>query len=438
MQALMMIIYAAITLGVLVFVHELGHFLAAKLTGMRVDRFSIGFPPRAFGKQIGETDYCISWVPFGGYVKIAGMVDESFDTDFAQRDPEPWEFRAKPVWARVLVLSAGVIMNILLAVTIFIGINFAHGKLIEETTEIGYVVKGSIAERAGFLPGDKVLSVNDKPVTYWEAIFDAIYIDNFGRDMTVAVDRAGVRREIALPRTLLPDNAPQGLGIVMAHTVVMISEVEAGKPADSAGIKPGDIVVALNGVSVENDSDVIKAVQASAGNPLRIGLERSNARLSVTATPGVNGRIGVRLGNIYNGPHVVINYSLGEACVAGLNNALQSTRMFATSIGQVIVGKASIRENFGGPIAIAKLATQSAESGLTSFFGFMGLLSMSLAILNILPFPALDGGHLAMVLYEKVAGREIPHNVKLGIQKAGFLLLLALMAFMIYNDITRF
>lgn len=153
--------------------------------------------------------------------------------------------------------------------------------------------------------------------------------------------------------------------------------------------------------------------------------------------PNESGRIGIRLGNYYNGPKKFIHYTLLEALGAGLNNVFQSTVMFFKSIGQIIAGRSSIRDNFGGPIAIAKFATQSAESGLTSFLGFLGLLSMSLAILNILPFPALDGGHLILLIYEKIFHREIPHKVKLGIQKAGFILLLLFMIFVIYNDITR-
>src|SRR5690242_395748 len=160
MQVLNMFLYTGIVLGVLVFIHELGHFLAAKLTGMRVDRFSIGFPPRAFGRKIGETDYCISWIPLGGYVKIAGMVDESMDTDFADRPPEPWEFRSKPMAARMFVICAGVIMNVLLAVVIFWTIHYVRGSVIQETTGVGYVVAGSAAEKGGLLAGDSIYAVN--------------------------------------------------------------------------------------------------------------------------------------------------------------------------------------------------------------------------------------------------------------------------------------
>ncbi len=431
-----MIFYTGITLGVLVFVHELGHFLAAKLTGMRVDRFSIGFPPRAFGKQIGETDYCISWIPFGGYVKIAGMIDESFDTEYLAHEPQPWEYRAKPIWARMIVISAGVTMNVLLAICIFWGINYTHGRLIEETTEIGFVASGSPAAYAGLLVGDKIVAVNDQPVTHWDEIPTSIYVDNFGKDITFTVERNARQEKLFLPRTHLPDNSD--FGLIEAHSVVMVRAVFQHTPAETLGLKAGDVIVSMNDVPVMRDSAVKQIVQASRHKPLKVTWKRDDAMLSGTTMPNDSGLIGISMEYHYEGRVSVIHFSLFEALGAGLRNVYQSTVMFFKSIGMVIAGKSSIKDNFGGPIAIAKIATQSAENGITSFMGFLGLLSMSLAILNILPFPALDGGHLVILIYEKIFGREIPNKVKMGIQKAGFILLVLFMIFVIYNDISRY
>jgi regulator of sigma E protease len=175
MAILSTIFYFIITIGILVLVHELGHFLAAKFFKMRVDTFSLGFPPRAFGKKIGETDYCISWIPVGGYVKIAGMIDESFDTEFLNKEPQPWEFRSKPIWQRMIVISAGVIMNLLLAVFIFWGIIFHEGKTIRPVTEIGYIAQNSIAQKSGLHVGDKIISINSHPVKQWDEIESTIY-----------------------------------------------------------------------------------------------------------------------------------------------------------------------------------------------------------------------------------------------------------------------
>jgi regulator of sigma E protease len=437
MQVLNMIFYTAITLGVLIFIHEFGHFIAAKLTGMRVERFSIGFPPRAFGKIIGDTDYCVSWIPIGGYVKIAGMIDESFDTDFLKGEPQPWEFRARPMWARMVVISAGVIMNILLAIGIFWGVNYTNGRLISETTEIGYVIEGSAAEKAGLCAGDKIFSVNGKAVTHWDEVLASIYVENLGNDITVIVERGGKQKQILVSRKNIPDPREQFFGIIQAHTVVIIQKVEPGKPADKLGVKAGDTIVALNDTPIVNERQVLKIVHETAGKVLRVTWKHGEQLLSGTTTTE-NGIIGVWPVSTYNGPTKQIKYSLLEAFPKGLKDIVQAGELFFKSIAQVVTGKISFKESFGGPIKIAQLATQSAEYGVISYLTFIALLSMSLAILNILPIPALDGGHLMMLLYEKIFRREIPHKVKLFIQQAGFILLLAFMAFVIYNDITSF
>jgi regulator of sigma E protease len=338
----------------------------------------------------------------------------------------------------MLVISAGVMMNILLAICIFWGINYTHGRLLEQTTEIGYVFGGSPAEKAGLLTGDNILQINGKPVSYWDDILNTVYLENFGKDLLFVVDRKGEHKTITLTRDLFPDNPQKPLGIVEAHSVIMAMDIEPGMPADKMGLKAGDVFLTVNTMPIVNDSDVIKIVQANVGKKITITWKRNDEVMSGTAVPTEQGRIGIRLGNYYTGPKIFLRYSAFEALGAGVSNVVQSTNMFFKSIGQVITGKASLRDNFGGPIAIAKLATQSAESGLTTYLGFMALLSMSLAILNILPFPALDGGHLMMLVYEKIFRREIPQNVKLGIQKVGVILLLAFMAFVIYNDISRF
>jgi regulator of sigma E protease len=432
-----MLFYTAITLGVLIFVHEFGHFIAAKLTGMRVDRFSIGFPPRAFGKKIGDTDYCISWIPIGGYVKIAGMIDESFDTEYLSSDPQPWEFRSKPLWARALVISAGVIMNILLAVGIFWFINFTHAKYISETTEIGYVIEGSTAKKAGLQVGDKIISINGKTVTDWEQITASIYLDNLGNEINFIVARDNQQKTISVSGNTLLSIKDEPFGIAPAHTVAIIQRVENGKPADVLGLKSGDTLVSLNDIPITNEQQVIKIIRETSGNPLHISWKHDNMLLSGTTTTE-NGIIGISVASIYTGKTKQINYSLPEALIKSMRDLVQTIELFFKSVQQVIKGKISFKESFGGPIKIAQLATQSAEYGIASFLTFMALLSISLAVLNILPIPALDGGHLIMMIYEKIFKREIPVKVKLAIQQAGFILLLAFMIFVIYNDIASF
>ncbi len=437
MQIINMLFYTAITLGVLVFIHELGHFLAAKLTGMRVDRFSIGFPPRAFGKKIGETDYCVSWIPIGGYVKIAGMVDESMDTEFLNRTPEPWEFRSRPMWARMLVISAGVIMNVLLAVGIFTAIHLSKGKMIEETTEIGAVMQGTPAEQAGFRQGDVIRSINGQTVTHWDEIQNLIYIEHLGDNITFAIHRASGDTTLFVPARSVKQTTENPFGIIAAHTATMIEAVESNMPAAKIGIQPGDEIVSVNGKPVSY-LEVVSTIKQNAGKEITIDWKHAGEAHTGQTTVTKEGRIGVRIGALYNGPIRHLEYTFTEAVGAGFDDVGQSVHLFILTFSKIFAGKASVRESLGGPIAIAQMATQSAESGFLVFIWFMAQLSMSLALLNILPFPALDGGHLVMLIYEKIFRREIPHKVKIAIQQAGFIILLAFMAFIIYNDISRF
>jgi regulator of sigma E protease len=435
----MTLVYFIVTLGVLVFVHEFGHFIAAKLFRMRVDRFSIGFPPRAFGKQIGETDYCVSWIPIGGYVKIAGMIDESFDTDFLEKPPEPWEFRAKPIWQRMIVISAGVIMNIILAIAIFWGINYVQGSVVRETTTVGYVTEKSASAQAGIQVGDKILSINGEPVSTWEDVYSDALVASLKEDVTFVMQRGGGERTIVIPRSLLKETSNDPLGLVPDHTEMIIGSVDPGKPADKLGLKAGDVLLALNGRSIGLDQQMVKnIVESHAGKEITVEWRRDSVVMQGTTVPSSDGRIGIIFGIRYFGPVKHIHYTLLEALPRGVTQIGNVAVLFVQQIWQVITGKTPFSQSVGGPIKIAQMATQSAELGWAAFLGFMALLSVSLAILNILPFPALDGGHLAFLVYEMVFRREVPVKVKMGLQRAGFVLLLVFMAFVLYNDIVHF
>ncbi len=430
------IFYFIITIGVLVLVHEFGHFIAAKLSGMKVDTFSIGFPPRAFGKKIGETDYCVSWIPIGGYVKIAGMIDESFDTDFVNKPPEPNEFRSRPMYQRMIVVSAGVIMNFLLTFLIFYGINLANGRMFHATTTIGTVQPKSVAEKVGFRDGDKLLSVNGKSVKNWEQIQEDFYIDDAASPLSVKVDRGGNIVNVTVPKGIVrPD---QDFGLYPNHMHAQIDQVELGMPADKAGIKPGDIVMTVDNDTIATSTQLVDIIKARKGKLVQLGIRREGQEKSFSLMPNSDGKIGIGIITAYTGPIERFSYNVISAIPAGFNQTVGATALLLKSISQMITGKVSFTKSIGGPIKIAQLATQSAEMGLVSFLGFMALLSISLAVLNILPFPALDGGHLAFLIYEAIFRREVPAKVKLVAQQIGFAVLLLFMAFVVYNDIIHF
>ncbi len=431
------IFYFLVVIGVLVLVHELGHFLAAKFFGMRVDRFSVGFPPRAFGKKIGDTDYCVSWIPIGGYVKIAGMVDESLDTEFTNEDPRPWEFRSKPIWQRMIVICAGVAMNILLAIIIFWGIIFYQGRTVRPVTEVGYIVPESPASKGGFRIGDKIVSVNGKSATYWEDIENLVYSEALSGNLSVELLRGKERVTLTIVSPLTSEILEERLGLYPVGIVALVTGVESGKPADQAGIKSGSVIVSMNGENVTYQS-LQEVVKRNSGKEAILRWKEGDDTKEARVTPSPDGRIGISFSPQYEGPRETVRYSLLAALPEGIRGTWEMSWMSLKGIYQIFAGRVSLSKSIAGPIMIAKLATQSAESGILDFLAFMALLSMNLAIINMLPFPALDGGHAVFLLYEGTFRREIPTKVKIALQQAGFVLLLVFMAFVLYNDIIRF
>jgi regulator of sigma E protease len=445
------IIYFAITIGILVFIHEFGHFAAAKLSGMRADVFAIGFGKRLFGYNKksgfsfgelpkdfdgeGHTDYRLSLLPLGGYVKIAGMVDESGDVSFAEKEPQPYEFRAKPVWAKIFVITAGVFMNLMLAWLIFWGANFFQGKPITPTTTIAYVEDGSPASLAGFVTGDKILSVNGKKLTNWEDVRAEIFINTLGENINVKVLRAGEEKNLIVERKLIPDDETQAMFLVPEGVKPAIGEVVKDSPAEKAGIKAGDILLSLNGVSLYSAKQTTEIISANPEKEMQLVVQRDKKEVNLSVTPGEDAKIGVAIGPVFMGESKMRKYGAFESVYYGWKDIEKMTALTFSMIGKVFTGDVEFKKAFGGPIKIAQIAAKSADSGISNFLYFLALLSLSLAILNIMPFPVLDGGHLVMIIVEAVIKREIPIKIKMAIQNTGLVLLLLLMAFIIYNDI---
>ena len=440
------IFWVVIALGILVFAHELGHFLAAKFFGMRVDRFSIGFPPKVFGKQIGETEYVIGATPLGGYVKIAGMIDESLDTEHVDEAPEPWEFRAKPVWQRVIVITAGVIFNMILAGLIYIGLSYGYGQQYLPMDNVPYVnvEDQSIAHSMGLRSGDKILAVNGQELERYNELFSPKYMT--ADQMTITVDREGERMTFEAPRDLFTQLSQKGaattspeqqLGI---HRPPVVGEVIEGSAAEDIGLQSGDIILSIGGSQAHSWNDLQRAVQESGGNPVKITWRRSTNRsidtLTATAAPQErSGRylIGIGLGYEFERQA----YSFPGAVRAGIVTTGETTTAILQNFKKIVVGDESFRQNIGGPVIIAKVTKEAAEEGASRFWSLVAMLSITLAILNILPFPVLDGGHLMFLLYEGIVRREPSVRERMILQQIGMVVLLALMAFVIFNDIMK-
>ncbi len=447
--------YFVIVIGILVLIHELGHFLAARLTGMRAEIFSIGMGFRLFGYNRvtgftfgklpedidlqGHTDYRIAIFPIGGYVKISGMIDESMDTEFTSKPPEKYEFRAKNPLQKIFVLSAGVLMNALLAIVIFAGIIFFQGEQSMQTTTVGYVKKGTVAEIIGFDVGDKILSVNNIKVNDWNEFIKLFTTDKFGKTKIVEIlrDNDTLKLSMSGEQFIRILSEQKTIGIEPENLKVVVLASLFDKPAQKAGIKKNDTIYSVNSEKITSIVQFIDILKTNPNRNLYIKWKRGNEILGDSIKPDEKGTIGVQISQIYTGKTVTKEYGLLESLQFGLVQTVSSVNLLFNSLGQIIKGNMSFRESIGGPIMIAKQAGQQAERGIISLLSFVALLSVSLAVLNILPFPALDGGHLVFVIVEAILRREIPVKVKMAIQQSGLIILLLFMAFVVYNDLMR-
>ncbi|HLR24470.1 MAG TPA: RIP metalloprotease RseP [Fodinibius sp.] len=430
-------IFAAALL-ILVFIHELGHFLAAKLFGMRVERFSLGFPPRIFGIQKGETDYCIGATPLGGYVKITGMIDESMDTDHLNEEPKPWEFRSKPVWQRIIVITAGVIFNLILAVVIYGGIIFSTGETqikLDSVNEL-YIAEGSLADQVGFQTGDKLVGANGKEVTYFKDLFSPDVVT--ASDLTYQVKRNGSQTSVAIPDSLLNEIGKKGLVSYANALPGKISQIADDSPAQAAGLQGGDVIASINDKTVNYWLQAVQIISSSKDS-LDITIRRGGQTLAYTIKPDANNKLGIYAPH----PDSVFQverftYGFFESIGQGAQRTEATLTGIVQGFKKMFTGEIAVSESLGGPVAIANVTKEATErGGWLGFWNITAFLSVTLAIMNILPIPALDGGHLMFLIYEGITRREPSPKVRMWLQQIGFLILLAIIIYATFNDILR-
>ena len=424
--------------GLLVLIHELGHFLAAKWMGVRVEKFSIGFPPKLFGKKIGDTEYCVSAIPLGGYVKMSGMIDESMDGEITGAD---YEFNSKPVWKRVVIIVAGVVMNLFLAILILSVMSYSRGEKVFPTTEIGYVGTKGVTQKVGFAVGDKIVAVNGVAISSWNEFLQN-FLSHLNQDIVFEVVRDDRRVELIYKQEWFREKEAEYLDLSWMPPA-RIGDVLNDSPAQTAGFINGDEIIDINGSPVSNWDEMTKLIRIHPEEEITIDYKRAGKLLSTRITPDkyeesdstgnlvAIGKIGV---GVYYERHEV---SLPGAVANGFKGTFALISLNMNGLWWVISGAKSASEVIGGPIMIAKMANDAAAEGWGSLWNLIAALSAILAFFNILPIPALDGGHLVFLLIEAVTRKPVSTRAKIMVQQVGMAILLTLIVFILYIDIRR-
>lgn len=431
MSVLIAIVAFVFTLGVIVFIHESGHYMVAKLFGVRVLTFSLGFGNRVWGFTRGGTDYRISALPIGGYVRMGGEMAEESTGD-------PRDFVNKPRWQRILIYLAGPFMNVVLSVSV-IAVLFMIGINVQGFQDVAPVVGGfdtrlggaSAGEKAGLEVGDRILSVDGKPIELW-------------RDFEFAVSTAPEkalqlevqRQDQRLPLVLTPSKVERyefGDAGIYPKMQLRLSIITEGKPAAKAGFLSGDAILKVDGQPIADGAQFVAAIESKAGKTVEIEVLRQDQTLTLPVVPEEvdgKGRIGVQLGFFRQLPFF-------EAFTESINYNIEIVSKTFQVIGKIIGRSISFKSATSGPLEMAVMTGQAAEQGMDSLFFFMGFLSISIGILNLLPIPLLDGGQILILLVESVLRRDLSLVVKERFAQAGFMMLMVLMATVFFFDLSK-
>jgi regulator of sigma E protease len=419
-----------VVLGIIVLVHELGHYIAARLMKIRVEVFSFGFGKRLFGKKIGATDFRVSLVPVGGYVRMAG--EEEYDP----QNPRPDEFMAKNRAQKIFTLLMGPVMNLLLALLLIVIVNMGGVETDSYKLEkpvIGYIAKDSPAEISGLLPGDVLLAINGKKTPNWKEV-----------EITI-----GTNPKESLQIDYLRNNALQTTRLKVATSSryeigyagfywqlpAVINDVAKGYPAGKAGLKPGDTIIAVNENPVANYFALADIIHRSPGKPLTLNYKRDGLLLAARLTPVAENGIGI-IGFNVRIATTKIQYGLAAAVQNSFQEAGRLMFLTFDAFKKIIQRKISVK-SFSGPIEIARVSQQALESGFSNFFMLIAFISLQLGIVNLFPIPGLDGGHLLIFTIEAIIRRDLNQKLKTILIYAGFAFLISLMVFIILNDIAK-
>ncbi|WP_159638947.1 RIP metalloprotease RseP [Sphingobacterium composti Ten et al. 2007 non Yoo et al. 2007] len=435
MGTLVMVGQVILALSILIILHELGHFLAARAFGIKVEKFYLFFDAwgvKLFKFKYKDCEYGIGWLPLGGYVKIAGMVDESMDTEQLKEEPKPWEFRSKPAWQRLIVMLGGIIVNVVVGILVFWMLVFKYGDSDFDNTKLWGVKPGIIGEKIGLVEGDKILAVNGNPANLF--MKDLMTSEVLMGDAVLKVERQGKILDITLPATMLNDVADHKKNefITPIFKIVPVGSVEEGTRAEKMGLQKGDNILAINGLKVERLDIFQEEVAKSRGKDIKLDILRGNDSLQLVAAADTSGVLGFRFSDL---PTVTRNYSFAESLPIGVNKAFSVITDNIKGFGKIFKGEVRADKALSGPVGIAKMFGDEVD--WLRFWNLVGMLSMALAFMNLLPIPALDGGHVVFLLIEMIQGKPLSDKFLETAQMIGFFILIALMLFTFGNDIIK-
>jgi regulator of sigma E protease len=429
-----------LSISILVAVHEMGHLLAAKYFGMRVEQFSIGFPPKIFSFKKGETEYALSAIPLGGYVKISGMIDESLDTDAMNKEPQPWEFRSKPAWQRLIVMLGGIIVNVIVGVMIFIGITAVYGDDVlvkDELNNNGGFLIGPVGQGIGLKTGDKIIRVNGKDYDYVNDLTRSEVL--LADQASYTVEREGKVIEIPIPPDFIKKfNKKNGIADFLGFRMLpVVDSIKPGSIAEKIKLQIGDRFTSVNDTAVSYYDEVAKLVRGSKRDSLSFTVMRGSEELAFKVPFKAEAAIGfyVDLDGFLAKARKHIDYDFGESIPLGTQRAFTTLVSQVKAFGKVITGTLPARESISGPIGIAQAF--GTEWDWQRFWTLTGVLSLVLAFMNLLPIPALDGGHVMFLSYEMISRRKPSDKFLETAQKIGMVFLLTLMVFIFANDIIK-
>ena len=426
-----------IVLGILIFIHELGHYLAARHVGVRVEAFSVGFPPTLWGKQIGETEYRISWIPVGGYVKLFGQNVNDEDPD------DPTNYASKTLFERLYILTAGPMMNLLFAL-IFMPLVFWIGMEIpaylDDSPRIKHVQQGSYAQQLGIQANDEIVAVNGTFVKNWEEFHNVLGQISPADSLIFDIDRGG--NSIYIEGSAIEMHRAGSMGW-SPFLEPVVGGFSGKSPAKLSGIQVGDKITGINGSPINDWSDISPTVQKlmkadginalNPGSGLTVELERNAEVEFVEVTPYFDSRSQRWLFGMSMSKNVR-SHSLGESIVLGSSRLWFITKATFSFLGQMFKGEGSM-DDLGGPVKIGMVIGDAVRSGISDLFFLMAFISLQLGIFNLLPIPALDGGHIFMLLVEKINGKPLSIAIRERTQMIGFSVLIFLMIFVTWNDL---